>query len=165
MVLPARKQLINIASILKSDWEKIGIKINLVTVDVSRIMEDYIKPRNYQMLLFGEVLNLIPDPFSFWHSSQKKDPGLNLALYDNKAADKLLEEARITLNPIARAEKYNEFQNLVIESYSAIFLYSPNYIYPISKKIKGFEEELIGLPSERFVNINKWYIETKRIKK
>ena len=117
------------------------------------------------MLLFGEVLNIEPDPFSFWHSSQKKGPGLNLALYDNKGADKLLEEARQALNPIVRASKYNDFQNLVIEELPALFLYSPNYIYPLAKKIKGFEEELLGLPSERFVNIHKWYIETKRIRK
>ncbi|OHB22819.1 MAG: hypothetical protein A3I22_00530 [Parcubacteria group bacterium RIFCSPLOWO2_02_FULL_40_12] len=164
-VTPLRKDFITIGEQLRDDWGKIGIKINLTPVSVIELQQNYIQPRTYQMLLFGEVLNIEPDPFSFWHSSQKKDPGLNLALYDNQGADKLLEEARQGLNPVVKANKYNDFQNLVIEDLPAIFLYSPYYIYPQTKKIKGLENELLGLPSERFANVNEWYIETQRVSK
>ncbi len=164
-VVPLRKELIEVGGLLKKDWEEIGMRINLINVPVIELQQNYIQPRNYEMLLFGEVLNVEPDPFSFWHSSQKKDPGLNLALYDNQGADKLLEEARQTLNPITRASKYNDFQNLVIEDLPSVFLYSPTYIYPQTKKINGFKEDLLGLPSERFVNIHQWYIKTERVRK
>ena len=164
-VIPLRKDFAAIGELLKKNWEEIGIKIDLIASSVIELQQNYIQPRTYQMLLFGEVLNIEPDPFSFWHSSQKRDPGLNLALYDNTGADKLLEEARQSLNPVIRINKYNDFQNLVIEDIPAIFLYSPYFIYPQAKKIKGFESQLIGLPSERFVNIANWYIETKRIRK
>ena len=165
LAVPLKKELVEIGAELQKNWESAGIKVNLRNVPVVELQQNYIQPRTYQALLFGEVLNVEPDPFSFWHSSQKKDPGLNLALYDNKGADKILEEAREILNPVARADKYKDFQNLVIEDLPAIFLYSLNYIYPQAKKIKGFEDELLGLPSERFVNAHKWYIETKRIRK
>ncbi|TSC91250.1 MAG: putative ABC transporter substrate binding protein [Parcubacteria group bacterium Gr01-1014_2] len=165
LVVPLRKDFVAIGGELKKDWEAVGMKIDLITASVIELQQNYIQPRTYQMLLFGEVLNIEPDPFSFWHSSQKKDPGLNLALYDASGADKLLEEARQSLNPVIRANKYNDFQNLVIEDLPAIFLYSPYYIYPQAKKIKGFEINLMGLPSERFVNVAEWYIETKRVRK
>lgn len=165
LVVPSRNEQIKIGEQLKNDWEKIGAAINLVSVGVSELQQNYIQPRSYEMLLFGEVLNIEPDPFSFWHSSQKKDPGLNLALYSSSGADKLLEEARQALNPIARLSKYNDFQNLVIEDLPAIFLYSPNFIYAKAKKVKGLEDSLLGLPSERFVNVHKWYIETQRNRK
>lgn len=165
LVVPLRKDFVFIGELLKKDWEEIGIKIDLITASVIELQQNYIQPRTYQMLLFGEVLNIEPDPFSFWHSSQKKDPGLNLALYDASGADKLLEEARQSLNPVIRANKYNDFQNLVIEDLPVIFLYSPYYIYPQAKKIKGFESKLMGLPSERFVNVADWYIKTQRTKK
>lgn len=165
LVVPLRKDFIAIGGELKKDWEEVGMKIDLITASIIELQQNYIQPRTYQMLLFGEVLNIEPDPFSFWHSSQKKDPGLNLALYDASGADKLLEEARQSLNPIIRANKYNDFQNLVIEDLPAIFLYSPYYIYPQAKKIKGFESKLMGLPSERFVNVADWHIETQRVKK
>ncbi|MBI4117360.1 MAG: hypothetical protein HY451_01625 [Parcubacteria group bacterium] len=165
LAVPLKKELVEIGQELKKEWENIGIKINLIIAPLTELQQKFIQPRSYQALLFGEFLNIEPDPFSYWHSSQKKDPGLNLALYDNKGADKLLEEAKQTLNPVARAGKYKDFQNLVIEDLPAIFLYSSNYIYPQAKKIKGSGQELLGLPSERFANIEKWYIETRRIKK
>lgn len=165
LVVPSRNEQVKVSEQLERDWESIGAAINLLQVGVSELQQNYIQPRSYEMLLFGEVLNIDPDPFSFWHSSQKKGPGLNLALYDNKGADKLLEEARQALNPVARISKYNDFQNLVIEDLSAIFLYSTNFIYAKPKKVKGFEDKLLGLPSERFVNVHKWYIETQRNRK
>jgi peptide/nickel transport system substrate-binding protein len=156
-------ELIEVANLLKEQWEKIGAKINIEVVSLGAIQQDYIRPRQYQALLFGEVLGADPDPFAFWHSSQKRDPGLNLALYNNKKVDKLLEEARQTLDEQVRAEKYKEFQQLVVEDIPVIFLYSPTYLYPVNKKVKGISIERLALPSQRFCQIENWYIETKRI--
>lgn len=151
------------ANLLKEQWEKVGAKINLETVGPGMIRGDYIRPRNYQALLFGEVLGADPDPFAFWHSSQKRDPGLNLSLYDNKKVDKLLEEARQILEPENRIGKYKEFQELLIDEAPAIFLYSPAYLYPVDTKIKGISFKNLSLPSQRFSQIENWYIKTDRV--
>jgi len=115
------------------------------------------------MLLFGEVLGQTPDPFPFWHSSQKRDPGLNLAMYENKKCDKLLEEARGSLDEKIRKEKLEEFQGLLIEDVPAVFLYNPDYLYLVSKEIKGLNTKMIVDPSKRFSGIEDWYIKTKRV--
>ncbi|MDP3696934.1 MAG: ABC transporter substrate-binding protein, partial [Candidatus Taylorbacteria bacterium] len=155
-------ELMDVAQQLKEQWKELGIDLRIEILPTSDLQQ-VIKERNYEMLLFGEILNLDPDPFSLWHSSQKRDPGLNLALYDNKAADKLLEDARQTLNPDDRAAKYSEFQKLVVEEIPALFLYSPYYLYAHSKKITGFDNRIISTPSDRLLNIEKWYVETKRV--
>jgi len=159
---PALKR---VAENIKEQLEKIGIGINIQLYSVSQIEQEVIKPRNYEMLLFGEVLEIIPDPYPFWHSSQIKDPGLNLAKYENKSADKLLEAARVSLDREERAKKYSELQEIVIESAPAIFLYSPDYIYYVSKNIKGIDTKIISDPSKRFANIENWYIRTQRVRK
>ncbi len=146
---------------LKEQWARVGIELDIEVMQTPELQQ-IIKERNYEILLFGEILSPDPDLFSLWHSSQKKDPGLNLALYDNKNADTLLEEARQTLNPNDRIAKYQEFQKLLAEDVPAIFLYNPHYLYPQGKQIKGYETQMIGMPSDRFANIEKWYIETKR---
>lgn len=151
------------ATELQAMWKEIGAEVKIETAE--NIQDDYIKSRAYQSILFGEILSYDPDPFAFWHSSQKKDPGLNLALYDNSDADKILEEARKETDPNIRAQKYQEFQNLVIEDIPAIFLYSPNYIYIQHNSIKGMNIENIIVPSDRFNNVENWYIKTKRIAK
>lgn len=157
--------LINAANILKEEWEKVGARVSLNVVDVSDIQQDIIKPRKYEALLFGEILTYDPDPFAFWHSSQKKDPGLNLALYNNRNADKLLEEARQTLSGEERAAKYREFQKLLSEDAPVVFLYSPSYIYVTSPKLKGMEIKNIPTPAWRFADIQNWHLKTTRVKK
>jgi len=151
------------AQLIKEQWEKIGAQVNLEMVEATIIQQEVIRPRQYQALFFGEVLSAEPDPFAFWHSSQRKDPGLNLALYQNKEVDKLLEEARQTLDEGARQEKYSQFQKLLVEDMPAIFLYSPSYLYPVNKKVKGISIEKFTLPSQRFSQIENWYIRTRRI--
>mgnify|MGYP001597602759 CR=1 FL=1 len=158
-------ELTQVASVMKSDWEKIGAKINLDIVPVSAVQTQTIRPRQYEALLFGEVLTLNPDPFSFWHSTQRKDPGLNLSVYSNQKVDGLLETARQTDDPDAKTAKYEEFQKIIMSELPAIFIYSPNYIYALPPKIKGMNTQAINTPSQRFENINKWYTATKRVRK
>jgi peptide/nickel transport system substrate-binding protein len=156
-------ELIETAEFLKEQWGKVGARINIETSPISEIQQKYIRPREYEALLFGEVLGGDPDPYAFWHSSQKKDPGLNLALYISDEADKLLEEARVNLDSNIRAEKYRKFQEIVVEDIPAIFLYSPTYLYAVNKKVQGIEIENVVLPSKRFSEIENWHIKTKKV--
>ncbi|OIO46783.1 MAG: hypothetical protein COY09_02795 [Candidatus Portnoybacteria bacterium CG_4_10_14_0_2_um_filter_39_11] len=158
-------ELSDVGQLVKKQWEQIGAKINLQIVELAAIQQDFIKSRNYQALLFGEILSADPDPFAFWHSSQKKDPGLNLALYDNPKTDKLLEEARQESNSDIRTQKYQEFQKILTDDLPAIFLYNPVYLYPVSHKLKGVNITRIYLPNQRFCQIEDWYLKTKRIPK
>lgn len=157
-------ELVAVADQIKKQWEAAGARINVEILNLPELQQA-IKDRDYEALLFGEVLGLDPDPFSFWHSSQKRDPGLNLALYDNKAADKLLEEAKQTLDRSARLSKYDEFQKLVVKDMPAIFLYSPDYLYAQPVKVKNGKAGIISVPSDRFADVNQWYIKTKRVRR
>jgi len=114
------------------------------------------------MLLFGQGLELSLDPLPYWHSSQIKDPGFNLSNYENKDADNLLAKARQTLDQDQKKTLLEEFQNILIQNVPAVFLYSPDYIYLVSEKIKGISEKIITDPSKRFSDIGNWYIKTKR---
>jgi len=155
-------QLVEVANLLKQQWEALGVEIEIKKFPISQLEQDFIKARDYESLLFGEVLGAIPDLFPFWYSSQKRDPGLNLAGYENEKADKLLEEIRKSLDPNIRAEKLVLFQDILIKESPAIFLYSPDYIYWVSKEIKGLNVKKITDPSKRFSNIENWYIRTSR---
>ncbi len=158
-----RPELKQTAQLIKEYWEQIGVKVNLKIVDATVIQQDNIRPREYDALLFGEALGADPDPFAFWHSSQKKDPGLNLSLYQNKKADKLLEEARQTMNQEERIQKYVKFQQLLVDDIPAIFLYSSTYLYPVSGTVKGISIERLTTHSQRFSQIESWYIRTDRV--
>lgn len=153
--------LFQVANILKSQWEKIGASVEVKTFNILDL-KPLIKDRNYDALLYGEALGILLDPYPFWHSSQKIDPGLNLTGYENKDADKLLKEGRETLDENTKKEKYEQFQDMLIGDSPAVFLYSSDYLYLISDKIKGIETKKIVDPAKRFSNIEEWYIKTRR---
>lgn len=150
-----------VAREVQAQWERLGVKVTIEALPISELQQ-VIKDRNYQILLFGEIMTVDPDPFSTWHSSQRQEPGLNLALYKNDTADKLIEEARATLNPLERMQKYDDFQKILLEDIPAVFLYSPHYLYGLSNDVKGFETTIIPTPEGRFTGITNWYIDTDR---
>lgn len=153
---------INIASQIRNYWQAIGIKVNLEVVPKNSIEGEIINPRNYQALLFGEILGADPDPFPFWHSSKRQSPGVNLTNFSDKRADALLEQGRTTNNTEDRNKIYQDFQDILIANLPAIFLYSPTYTYPVKNKIKGIEQDTIISPADRFNGITNWYTKTKR---
>jgi len=155
-------ETIEAATLIKKQWGKIGVQVNLAIIPENNLSDDVIKPRNYQAFLIGHIIGNDPDPYAFWHSSQINDPGVNLAMYKNTKVDSLLEEARKTSDNKERAQKYEEFQDLLKQDAPAIFLYNPTYPYVLHKKIQGFAENRISIPSDRFNGIENWYIKTKR---
>ena len=153
------------AEILQKQWAKIGAKINLESYTIDELKQKIIKQRNYDALIFGEVLSQNPDPYVFWHSSQKKDPGLNLAVYDNKNADQLLEAAREAKSYEEHKAALAKFQEIIMEDAPTLFLYSPHYLYAANRKVKGISAKNINIPARRFSGIEKWHIKTQRIRK
>src|SRR3989344_2751422 len=86
-------ELVKTAELIQRDLAAVGIKVNIKTFEVGNLNQNIIRPRNYDSLLFGQIINHESDLFAFWHSSQRKDPGLNIALYTNAKVDKILEDA------------------------------------------------------------------------
>jgi len=155
-------ELSKTASLLKDFWAAIGVKLDVETKETANLIEENVRPRQYQILLFGELMNVDPDPFAFWHSSQIKDPGQNLSMYENSKVDAILQNARQDLNPETRAQKYQQFSQIIAEDLPAIFLFAPDYLYPISRNINNVNPKFITSPSDRFSQIENWYITTKR---
>jgi len=151
------------AELIKKDLELIGINVEVKTFEIGNLNQSVIRPRKYDALLFGQIINHESDLFAFWHSSQRKDPGLNVSMYTNPKVDKILEDASITIDEKSRIEKYAQFENEINKDMPAIFLYSPNFIYVISKNLKGVSMDHITSSSDRFLNSYLWYSETENV--
>lgn len=159
-------QLVDTANMLKSQWEAVGARVNVDSESVGDIQQNFIRPREYESFLFGQSWPTNePDPYSFWQSSQTKDPGLNLALFSNPEVDKILDKLRSEADEEKRIELYKNFQQAVTEDIPAIFLYSPNYLYAVNKKVQGINIPSLVSADERFADIASWYMKTKRIRK
>ncbi|MBI2482190.1 MAG: hypothetical protein HYV76_01340 [Candidatus Vogelbacteria bacterium] len=148
------------ALLLQSMWQKFGAQVEVKIFEIGDLNQNSIRPRKYDALLFGEIVGRHPDPFSFWHSSQRLDPGLNIALYTNSNVDKLLEDGRTAVSTESRNVNYTKAANLIKADVPAILLYAPYFIYVLPEKIQGVNLDKLTRPDERFNDIYRWYINT-----
>lgn len=155
--------LLHTAEMIASMLKQIGIDVTIEKKSFPELESSVIRPRNFQLLLFGQVYGYEPDPFAFWHSSQVKDPGLNITFYANKRADALLEQARHITQPAQRGAMYREFSDIIVRDLPALFLFSQHYVVLLPSDMQGAHPVKISLPSDRFNEIAKWYRKTKRV--
>ncbi len=153
------------AETLKAQWETVNARVHLNTVPTKELTESRIRPRQFDALVFAQNIGADPDPFVFWHSSQVKNPGLNLTGFSNTTADKLINDARSSTDPAARAENYRQFQSLIISESPAIFLDQSVYVYTTDKDIKGIALNTLFDPAYRFYDLQNWYREERRVLK
>ncbi len=163
MAVPDIEFLTAAAKKIQEAWTPLGIKLNLNILPAAELNNTLIKTRNYQMVLFGNILRGNPDIFSFWHSSQRFSPGLNLSLYQNGEVDRLLESVRREFDEAKRATSLSTIQQKIFSDNPAIFLFSPTYLYATTRDLGGFDEQFITTTSNRFDNVALWYLETARV--
>lgn len=162
LVTPQVQFLVDAANILKNQWATIGVKTTLIVMPTEDIAANVLKTRNYQMLIFGNILDMNPDLFAFWHSTERFSPGLNLSVYENKTVDALLESIRKDMNEESRLENLGKLQKLILNDRPAIFLFNPAYLYVTTKQLKGFDASVAATPANRFDGVAAWHFRTKR---
>jgi len=163
IIVPEIQFLTETADLIKATWAKAGIGLTPIVLNPSDISQEVIKMRNYQMILFGNILKKNPDAYSFWHSSERFYPGLNLSLYDSKKVDSLLEAVKVTMDEEGRNRHLAALQATIKDDVPAVFLFSPSYLYVTSPKFGGLDENVIASASDRFEHVRSWHLRTKRV--
>ena len=156
-------ELKNAATLMQTQLNAFGAQVDLKVFDVGTLNQSVIRPRKFDALFFGEVINHDTDLFAFWDSSQRTDPGLNIAQYASAKGDKDLENASGTLDDAKRAALILDFEQQVIKDKPAIFIDSPDFIYVTKNSIQGIELGTITNASDRFANVWQWYQNVDRV--
>lgn len=152
-----------IAASLKEAWEAVGIRsVEVITLPPQEL-EDAIRPRNYEALLFGNVLQHPLDLFPFWHSSQRFYPGLNLSLYQNIDMDKQMEAMRQSPDVTKNTARLEIINTSLSGDLPALFLFSLPYTYVHTDRVMGITPSMLITPSDRFRSVTEWYMTKARI--
>ncbi len=151
------------AEYLKAQWAKVGADVAVQVYEQGDLSENVIRPRKYDALLFGEVVGRGLDLFAFWDSSQRNDPGLNIALYANTTVDAALGKLRTAATDKDRQSLYAQIEAQIEKDIPAVFLYSPDFLYVFPPAIRGLELGFVSVPSDRFLSSSEWYRETEKV--
>lgn len=150
---------------LRTKWRELGLNLNIISRDALNLQKEVIPKRDYDLLLYGIDYGRDPDPYPFWHSSQIKEDGLNLSNFENVDGDKILEEARQTIDEAKRQELYGRFKQILDEEVPAIFFEQTTWKCLVSDKIKGIQDHSGITPADRYNEVWKWWVKEKRVRK
>jgi peptide/nickel transport system substrate-binding protein len=158
LVTQSGGELERAATEIKRQWSQLGIGVNVVLADKSELQQTYMRPRNFQILLYGVNLGADPDVYSFWHSSQAKDPGVNLSGFNSTESDRALEAGRIKTETIVRAGKYDTFLRVWNAATPAAVLYQSGYVYAARDDVAGIISHRLVVPADRYYGVERWTV-------
>ena len=157
------KELERSADIIAESLQPLGIDVHIKVFELGILNEQVIRSRDFEALLFGQVIKHDTDIFAFWHSSQKSDPGLNITGYANKTVDTLLESSIKEFSYSKRASMYDSIATQLGKDAPVVFLYTPELIYLINNSIHHVILPPIGSQENRLALISKWYAHTDHV--
>lgn len=146
------------AEIIKEDCKAAGINIEIEKYPSGTFFQDYVRPRNFDIIIISQNLGTSSDLYAFWHSTQTNDPGLNFSGISNRKLDKYMEEARVALNLKAENMWSQAAAEVITQEKAALYLVWPDYVFGLSKEVHGFEKGRFAEPKDHFWNITDWYL-------
>jgi peptide/nickel transport system substrate-binding protein len=159
LVTLAGGELERAAGEIKRQWEDIGIDVTIKTADRDELQQSYMRPRHFEMLLYGVNIGSDPDVYSYWHSTQAKDPGVNLSGYSSNDADRALEAGRIKSDPAVRQGKYEAFLKAWDADAPAAVLYETAFVYAARSEVSGIgDARRLVVPSDRYYGVERWTV-------
>lgn len=144
------------AEIIQQQLKDVGVDAKIRAMEWQAFLNTVVDPRRFEVVLMGWSMPLSPDAYSIWHSSQiEKKAGFNFLAYKNTRVDALIEKGEKTIDRKALEDIYKEIFRIIADDKPCLFLYAPDSITAVSKKIKNIEPSIIGIMHNR----TKWEIE------
>jgi peptide/nickel transport system substrate-binding protein len=146
-----------LTQLLQEQCAKVGIQLKIRMLEGATFF-DKVENGEFDACAIGWRIDLEPDVFDTFHSSQIPPIGLNHGFYSNPQVDSLLELGRIEFDQDKRAEIYHEVHRLLHEDQPYTFVNTVPEKRPVHKKIKNVVISPDGL-FNFYPGANYWYID------
>jgi peptide/nickel transport system substrate-binding protein len=127
-----------IAEALRADFEKIGVKAKIVTMDWAQYLDETKKGKQGMFLLGWTGDNGDPDNFIYVLLDQDNAGGSNRARYKNQELHDLLIKAQSSTSVEERTKLYEQAQVIIHEDAPWVPLVHSTPALAASAKVKGF---------------------------
>lgn len=128
------------ATIVQSELAAVGVKVELVNVQGAQITKTY-QEKSYDMVLYGGG-NYAIDSSSIAviaTCAQQYPTGGNINWFCNQQVDQLMNQANAETDAAKRKSLYDQAAKLTNEQADLFWLYSPNGLWGVNNRIKGFK--------------------------
>lgn len=135
----------NAAQIIQHQLKQVGVNMKIRVMEWQAFLNTVVHPRNFEAILLAWAIPIMPDAYPLWHSSSSKLGGFNLVAYENKRVDELIEKALETIDKEDLGRIYKEISKIISDDLPYLFLFIPDSISAVNKKIKNIEPALTGI--------------------
>ncbi|MES9939992.1 MAG: peptide-binding protein [Candidatus Thiodiazotropha sp. 6PLUC2] len=123
------------------------------------VMIDLMKKRDFDAITLGWTSGLETDLYQMFHSSQIADGGNNFTGYSNPQLDKLIDEARATVDEEKRMPLWRDAEKTLFRDQPYTFLKRSKSLVFIDRRLRNIVSTKLGLnlgslPVETYVPIN-----------
>jgi peptide/nickel transport system substrate-binding protein len=109
LVLP-RQDIKDIAQVVQAQLNKAGFEVELKTPELGQFIQDW---RNSNFDIFASTNAGSPDPDDYFFRTFRTGGSTNVFKYSNPGVDKLLDEARSSVDAAARKAAYAQVQKIL----------------------------------------------------
>jgi len=134
-----------IAEMIQSDWAKVGIKAKIVSYEWGEYLSG-MRKGEHDSALFGWMSdNGDPDNFAdVLLGCDSIKTGSNAARWCDKGYDDLVQKAKLTSDPAARAKLYSQAQEIFYQQAPWIALANGKTFFATRSNISGYSVSLMG---------------------
>lgn len=150
---PTRRAL---AEAVAMQWSRRGAQVMVTVLPANVLVQERLRRGAYQAAVYGWDAGIDPDPYPGWHTTQASGGGANIAGFQDREADALLETARTTLDAGERRELYALFAARFTGQAASAVLYYPQRPYVLPARLHGFTPGVLFTPGSRFRDVHLW---------
>ena len=145
-----------VAEAVASQWRGHGAQVKLAVLSANVLVRDRLQRAAYQAAVYGWDAGIDPDPYPGWHTTQVGGGGANVAGFQDREADAILEAARTNLDDRERRELYGLFTARFTGQAASVVLYYPQRPYVLPAGLQGFTSGVLFTPGSRFRDVHLW---------
>jgi peptide/nickel transport system substrate-binding protein len=140
MLIPvAGKATADQAQVFQDGLKRAGVKLDLVPLDntqfITRVSEG-----KFQSAILAWDLDLDPDVFSTFHSSQVPPHGQNFVWYSNPEIDQLIVKGRETLDQKQRTDIYHRIHEILAADQPYTWIVQESTKWGINRRVQNVTE-------------------------
>jgi peptide/nickel transport system substrate-binding protein len=137
------------AQLFQSELKKIGVQVNIVSLDFSAFMQRVLAG-NFEAAQLGFDLDPDPDPFQIFHSSQFAPQGQNFVFYSSPEADKLMDAERTQLDLKKRVPIFRRLHEVLANDQPYTWTLQVSSKWAVNKRLRNVTES-------KGWGLNLWY--------
>ena len=128
-------------AVIQQQLNDVGMKVEIRQIDSAEVNRRYVQTPDYDLFLFGGgVYRAEPSISATYYLSSNATPrGGNGTHYSNPQLDQLFSDGVATADRAKRKDIYTQIAKIVNDDAPTTFLWSPNSIYAVTNRFKGFK--------------------------